>query len=344
MSECIVRRTLFVIVALLITGCATTPTPTPTRAVAPTPLARATAVANIPLATPPPGTRNPPSATPSRTRLPTVVIPVPGAKKDVTYCTVNGVDLKMDLYPPQDLSTPRPLVVFIHGGAWQGGDKSAGEAVNDVPQLAAHGYLVASIDYRLAPKYRWPAMIEDVKCAIRSLRANAATYHIDRNRIAVMGSSAGGQLAAMAGLADQSAGFDVGEYANQSSRVQAVVDLYGPTHLNAPDYDATHFPIILPEVFGATGPADPVLVRASPVTYVSAQAPPFLIIHGDKDATVPPNQSQLLYDRLKAAGATAMLVMVKNAGHSLVPAGAPIQPTRAELTQIMIQFLDQYVK
>ncbi len=250
----------------------------------------------------------------------------------------------MDMYSPPSLTGPAPTVIFVHGGSWLGGDKSAGEVAYFAPDLVARGYIVVSVNYRLAPRYKWPAMIEDVKCAIRSLRANAALYHIDPNRIGLIGSSAGGQLVAVAGMADKSAGFDVGEYANQSSGVRAVVDLYGPTHLNAADYDVTHLPAILPQVFGVTKASDPVLVLASPVTYVSRGAPPFLILQGDTDTTVPPNQSQLLYDRLKAAGVDATLVMVKNAGHGFVPAGGAINPSRSEITQMVVQFFDQHLK
>ncbi len=341
MSVYMIRRLLFVVVAMLIVGCSVTVTPTPTRpALSPqpvsgvieTPSARTTIAPNIPLATTSPRPR------------PTVAVRSGGVQKDVTYCTVNGVALKMDVYSPANATGSLPAIVFVHGGGWRGGDKNSGEVAYDLPVLVAHGYLVASVNYRLAPKYKWPAMIEDVKCAIRSLRANAAVYNLDPKRIAAMGASAGGQLVAMAGLADTSAGFDVGEYGDQSSRVQAVVDLYGPTRLNAPDYDATHLPVIIPEVFGVTAANAPVLVQASPVTYVTRDAPPFLIMHGDKDTTVPPNQSQLLYDKLHTAGADVTLVMVKNAGHGFGAVGGTINPSRAEITQIMLQFLDKHLK
>ncbi|HUP27053.1 MAG TPA: alpha/beta hydrolase [Chloroflexia bacterium] len=265
-------------------------------------------------------------------------------KRDVTYCTAGGVALKMDIYSPpaNRQAAPAPVVLYVHGGSWISGDKfEVGQAAGE---LSAKGYLVASVNYRLAPQYRWPAQIEDVKCAVRYLRASAATYSLDPNRIAAWGSSAGGHLVALLGLTGKSAGFEgAGGYADQSSAVQAVVDMFGPTDLTAfnPDRFATG---IGDAVFGVKpgGPTD-VLVKASPVNYVSASAPPFLILQGDKDTLVPPSQSQLLHDRLVAAGAKSDLVLVKNAGHGFVPSGGPISPSLLEIRSSIESFLDRTV-
>lgn len=214
----------------------------------------------------------------------------------------------MDLYFPQRVvTTPWPVAVYIHGGGWRGGDKSRGSGFAEVPALREAGFLVVSLNYRLAPAYTFPAMIEDVKCAIRSLRAHADAYHLDPERIGVWGTSAGGHLAALLGTADASVGWDGGPYAGVSSRVQAVVVMFGPADLPALARQAVeagredglqH----LLEVFDATAPDDPALAAASPVTYASPDDPPFLIFQGDRDEVVPPEQADLLAEALQAAG------------------------------------------
>ncbi len=278
------------------------------------------------------------------TTTPQTIEPKPGATyRDMTYCTPDGVAQKMDVMYPRPIGEkPLPVAVYIHGGGWTAGDKSGGAGSLDARELLARGYLVVSLNYRLAPQYKWPAQITDVKCAIRHLRAHAAMYHLDSNKIGVWGSSAGGHLVAMLGTTDQSAGFDVGEYADQSSRVQAVVDLFGPADLPAMLNERAL--VIGQTVFGATSRDDPILVKASPVTYITPDDPPFLILQGDKDNTVPPEQSQILYDKLKAAGVTATLVIVKNAGHGFAPSGGDISPSRAELTKMIGNFFDQHLK
>jgi len=270
------------------------------------------------------------------------VAPGGQVQRNVTYCTVGGVDLQMDIYPPAAIRNPQspaPAIVYVHGGSWVSGDKA--EIGQGAANLNARGYMVVSIDYRLAPQYKWPAQIEDVKCAVRSLRAHAATYNIDPNRIGIWGSSAGGHLAALAGLATSSAGFDTESgYLDQSSRVQAVVDMFGPTDLLA--YKPDQLAIGLGQaVFGYAqgGPTD-LLAMASPITYVSKAAPPFLILQGDHDLLVPPSQSQELNDKLLAAGASSTLVLVKNAGHSFVPVTGNLKDLSPSIDQIKAMIPD----
>jgi acetyl esterase/lipase len=257
---------------------------------------------------------------------------------DVTYCTAGGMDLKMDVYLPassQSTSASRPTVVYVHGGGWVSGDKRTGAGALDFSELLSRGYVVGSLNYRLAPQYKFPAQIEDVKCAIRSLRANSAKYHIDPEHIGAWGGSAGGHLVSLLGVADQSAGFDVGQYLNQSSRVQAVVDYFGPSNLTSGDFANGTRQLIL-SVFGSQQG----LVSGSPVTYVTKDDPPFLIVQGEMDVTVPPHQSQELYYKLIKAGVPATLVMVKNAGHGFTPVGGPISPTRQEISKLTADFFD----
>lgn len=153
------------------------------------------------------------------------------SQRDLTYCIVDGVELKMDVYyPPPPASGRFPAVVYIHGGQLIAGTKAAvmppASAING-PAYTAHGYVFVSLDYRLGPEYKLPTMIEDVKCAIRHLRARAAAYNINPDRIGVIGTSSGGYLVAMLGVADASAGFEgKGAFEGVSSRVQAVVAEY----------------------------------------------------------------------------------------------------------------------
>jgi acetyl esterase/lipase len=216
--------------------------------------------------------------------------------------------------------------------------------------VAAGGWVFVSINYRLAPRYRWPAQIDDATCAIRFLRAHAAALHIDPRRIGAIGDSAGGQLVALLGLAGPSAGFDVGQYRAESSAVQAVVDLYGPADLTTADWEGSAVvEAVAPGVFGTTlGPGSPAATRelaaASPVTYVRRRAPPFLIMQGDRDTVVPPDQSQELARRLAVAGDSPTLVMVPGAQHDFVavPGGPPV-PGLALLADEAASFLVRHL-
>jgi acetyl esterase/lipase len=265
--------------------------------------------------------------------------------RDVVYGSAGGEKLKMDIYVPQTATNkPLPVAVYVHGGGWEMGDKSRSGAALAIPELLKRGYLVASINYRLAPKYKFPAQIEDAKCAIRFLRASAATYELNPERVGVWGDSAGGHLVALLGLADAKAGFEgSGGYAEQSSKVQAVVDMFGPTDL-AGEFGSAETLRIARSVFGATNVQDEIIKRGSPVTYVKKDAPPFLILQGDRDNLVPPEQSQELHDRLQAAGSSSTLVMVKNAGHGFVPVGGQPQPNRLELAGMIADFFDKCLK
>jgi acetyl esterase/lipase len=242
---------------------------------------------------------------------------------------------KMDIYFPES-GGPWPALVYVHGGSWMQGDKS--EAVMLARGMSMQGYLVVSLNYRLYPAGKFPNMIEDVKCGIRSLRAHASEYNLDPNRIAAIGPSAGGHLVSLLGTSDQSAGWDVGEYLDQSSRVQAVIAM-------APVTDLTrNFPNADIEAMRHVGFGEDNIVQASPITHVTADDPPFLLIHGDQDTFVPSEQSQLIYDRLVQMNVPAQLIIVKNAGHSFVAPDGSATPTVAEINQIILDFLAKYLK
>jgi acetyl esterase/lipase len=241
----------------------------------------------------------------------------------------------MDIYIPSTAVTrPLPIAIYVHGGGLTSGDKSD---INPVflNALASAGYAVASVNYRLAPLYKFPAQIEDVKSAIRYLRANAQAYGINGSEIFIFGTSSGGELAALADLIGPNSEFDVGSYLNESSSVTAAVDMFGPANLTSyASYSDTL------RVFGDNQTS---LVLASPSHYVAANAPPILIIQGVNDTNVPESQSIQLYNELTAAGDKTQLILVQNMGHMFIQVGPePINPSLAQITQDMVSFFDTH--
>jgi acetyl esterase/lipase len=256
---------------------------------------------------------------------------------DVSYCSTDAQQEKMDLYFPSS-GGPWPVFLYVHGGGWNQGDKADGagwRSLND------RGYLVVSVNYRLAAyNVKFPAMIEDVKCAVRSLRAHASEYNLDPDRIGALGASAGGHLVALLGTSDQSAGWDMGEYADQSSRVQAVVAEAVFSDLTSTIPNSMQMSIYF--AFGDfPGTTSAINTAASPVTYITPDDPPFLIIHGEKDGLAPVEQARTLDARLRAAGVSSRLVVVQNGEHGLSSLnGNPTVPTQAEINKIILDFLD----
>lgn len=228
-------------------------------------------------------------------------------------------DLKMDIIYPEDGAKKYPCVVWICGGAWQRMDRSAHLAY--LAELARSGFVVASVEYRTSNEANFPDQLTDVKAGIRYLRALSGRYHIDTERFGVMGESAGGYLAAMAALADDQA-YDVGAFTEYSSKVQAACPWYPPT-------DVTAFPY--PSPVEAAASMESLLLgknvalhkeealKICPVSYVTKDAPPFLIIHGDNDHTVPFEQGEILHDKLEAVGADVKLLILEGADHADMP-------------------------
>ena len=259
--------------------------------------------------------------------------------RDIAYVTDGHERQKLDLYVP-DAGKNLPLIIWIHGGAWRGGNKT-----HYFPKAYLNaGYAGASINYRLSQHAIFPAQIEDVKAAVRWLRANSETYRIDPSRFAAWGSSAGGHLVAMLGTTGDIAEFKVGENLHVSSQVQAVVDYYGPTDFL--QMDAQRLPDGLvhdapdsPESQLVGGPIqenEDRVAKANPITYVSKEDPPFLIIHGDQDKLVPYQQSVLLKDALEKAGVPVKFYRVEGGGH-----GWFRDPKVPELTKA---FLEKHLK
>ncbi len=250
--------------------------------------------------------------------------------RDLTYSTKAHERHKLDLYLPEKTDRPAPLIIWIHGGGWQNGSKE-----NCLPLRQGwleRGYAIASINYRLSGHAIFPAQIEDCKAAIRWLRANATTYQIDPARFGVWGSSAGGHLAALVGTSGDVKAFDVGDHLDQSSRVQAVCDYFGPTDFKAfvthPGYE-NHSSATSPEslLLGGTVKEKPdQATAANPLTYVSTDDPPFLIVHGDKDPVVPIQQSELLFTSLKTANRSVHFHTIHGAAHGQGFTGPEILP------------------
>jgi acetyl esterase/lipase len=289
--------------------------------------------------------------------------PKPNDVRTLTYASRGGADLLLDLYlPAKPIRRPAPVIVFLHGGGWSGGTRTTGP--DFTRYFAQDGFAMASIEYRLTPSITFPANVEDVRTAVRWLKANAAVYALDPDRICLWGTSAGGHLAAVAALAAPGT-FEGSDNLNLTSAVRCVLDAYGPTRFDAMDAQAAderatlQTPVVTINVFGAArggdrggappaagtrggapgrgpgavphddaaspesrlvgGPVQNVPDRvraASPITYVGKNAPPFLIMHGLADSSVPHGQSVLLYEALKAAGNEVTLRLVDGLPHT----------------------------
>ena len=231
---------------------------------------------------------------------------------DIAYASKSPAQ-KLDLYlPPGEAAAPRPAIVVVHGGGWRGGDKQRGQWARIPAQYASDGYVAVSVNYRLTGEAPWPAQIEDVKAAVRWLRAHADKHAVDVNRIGAYGNSAGAHLVSLLGLVKQSDGLEGnGPHQEQSSMVQAVCASATPT-----DFLNWREPGVVPERLGRTflaGPSDTLRDRArqaSPITYARGDAPPFLLIHGTADETVPIGQSDRFANALRAAGAEQVRYMI----------------------------------
>lgn len=258
---------------------------------------------------------------------------------DIVFSTVPGFrPIILDLYtapggasekgrPPQ-----RPLVVYIHGGGWAGGHTRQSGAFSDFPgvlaDLAARGFAVASLEYRLSGEAPFPAAIDDVKTAIRFLRANAVRFGIDPSRVALWGGSAGGHLAALAAVScgGGPTGADKSN-PSVSDCVQGAVSWYGIHDIAAmPPRPVPSAESRFLDCGSTACPADRV-AAASPVNFVDAKDPPMLLMHGSKDVVVPVNQSELFAARLRAARVPVELEIIPDVGHSWV--GADPAATRA---------------
>jgi acetyl esterase/lipase len=260
---------------------------------------------------------------------------------DVVFGQGGGRDLHAEIAYPKGAVGPLPAVIYIHGGGWIGGSHKQAP----IAELAKAGYFAASIEYRLSGEAKWPAQIEDCMLGVRWLRANAAKYGVDPNRIGVWGASAGGHLVACLGtMADEKA-LQVGGYPGVSSGVQAVVDYFGPTDFVDPGKYTPAAIELTEQLFGVSHQENPELWRSgSPLAFVKAGDPPMLMIHGEQDGLVPIAQSLVFDTALTKAGVPHQLVIVKNADHGFAPRpGTVIDPSQGQISAITMAFLAKYL-
>jgi acetyl esterase/lipase len=268
------------------------------------------------------------------------------ASYDLVYATPKGAEPQtLDLYIPRAKTQPLPIVMFIHGGSWKNGNSRLSLSSNDFPRalagLAAQGYVVASINYRLSPGAHFPAALQDVKSAISWLRQHASEHGGDPTRLAVWGASAGGQLAAMAGAACGVMAYEPEEKPASGAPgdcAEAVIDWFGPVDLAAATgqdvKDIVNYLGCPPE-----GCAPALLRRASPLAFISPSTPPFLIQQGAADSEVLPSDSKKLYDALKASNVPVAYELYPDVGHGFRKNNAPDEATVAKAMARMTQFL-----
>ncbi len=263
---------------------------------------------------------------------------------DIAYANDTLKKHLLDIYLPSQAKGKLPMVIWVHGGGWMTNDKFAdmGYMKQTVKGFLDKGYALASIDYRFSTTAPFPAQLQDCNQAIEFLYQNAAKYNLDREKIALAGFSAGGHLATLLALSNNQA--VPGFYANQkkpSFTIKAVLDFYGPSDLVAfssnPEMLKADNPISL--LLGASPIKRPDLAKtASPTSYVDKNDPPFLIIHGEKDESVPYTQSVLLQSYLNQAKVKNEIIIVE---------GAPHYGEMFDQEQIrtkVFQFLDTYLK
>jgi acetyl esterase/lipase len=268
---------------------------------------------------------------------------------DVIFSTVPGYrPAVVDLYlPPKRVaSQPRPLIIYIHGGGWMGGHTRQSAAFSNFPEvlarLASEGFVAASLEYRLSGEAKFPAQLQDVRAAIRFLKSNAAKYGIDPANVALWGGSAGGHLAALGGLSCGAPGIDDKPQSAGSECVQAVVSWYGVFDFAPMIQRAEQAPVaLLGCESGTTCPVDKI-AAVSPLTYLDAKDPPFLLIHGDDDKVVPAEQSRIAATRMMAVGVPVETIFLPGIDHSWI--GKTPAETRAATMRAVNATFDYFHK
>ncbi|MDE1851650.1 MAG: alpha/beta hydrolase [Candidatus Micrarchaeota archaeon] len=249
---------------------------------------------------------------------------------NIKYCSFDSHNYSLDLYMPvSQLQEQRPLIIYVHGGAFTSGDKNNSVGNQIFPYLVSNGFVVASIDYGLLQNDTIVQEIEETKCSIRFLRVNARLYGIDPQQIGIWGASAGGYLATITGTTNSISSFNQGQYLNYSSNVSAVCDWFGVTVIAR--YIGVDAHSSLQEQETAK--------QLQPGYYASKNDPPFIIFHGTNDSVVPLNDSLQLYDELTSNDVNVELVLVKNSGHDFMQVGnKSISPSFTNITDETISF------
>lgn len=258
-------------------------------------------------------------------------------EQGVEYSRPGDMGLLLNIARPK-AANRAPAILCIHGGGFRAGKRESWDA--RCQKMAERGYVAATVTYRLAPQHPFPAAIHDVKAAVRWLRANADRYHIDPERIGVVGDSAGGHLAQFLGVTEGRPEFEgTGGAPDQSSRVSCVVNFYGPSDFTRSYGKSVDAAEVLPLWLGGNLEHEPRRhVIASPLNWMTPTAAPTLLIHGTEDKYVAFEQAQWAYDRMKAADVDVELLKLDGAGHGFKGADAE----RAEAA--MFAFFDRHLK
>lgn len=250
----------------------------------------------------------------------------PKVDLDVTYSRPTGFELKMDIYKPEPTFATKAAVVIIHGGAWIGGDKRDVKPLAEA--FAKQGVLAASVQYRFAPKTRWPGFYDDVQTAVRYLRENSIALGIDPKRIGSCGASAGGHLALLLGFTD-TRDLKSTEYGKHSSRVAAVFDIFGPTDMSR-DYPASYDMLFSAILGKEKAKAGNEIKAASPVNYLNKLSAPVFIVHGTADPVVPIAQSKWLEEKLKLNGTLVVSRYISGMKHEIPTTNAEVMRAMEE--------------
>lgn len=277
-----------------------------------------------------------------------------GTREEKIYENVNGYRGTLYLFLPKgSVHHPVPVVVYFHGGSLIHGSAviTSGEkyrkewVVSSVERsLVQHGFAFASVNYRLAPKYKWPAQIDDALASVRYLKANAQQFGLDPNAMSVMGDSAGGALASLVGVTSVSGARTkvvADSLSHPSSAVQSVVDMFGPVdrHYYADRWTKAHGSLPTP-VFGSLTPQR--VRSASAISYVQPRDPHFLIVQGLKDTVDPPRYSLDMYDKLRRNHDFVQLILVHNMEHEFLPHGGSLNPSVPFIASNIVEFLEKY--
>ena len=256
---------------------------------------------------------------------------------NVVFENVQGKDVCLDVYLDPNISWKQPLIIYIHGGGWQGRTKIDGAVYAD--SFLKRGYVYATIDYRLTNEAIFPAQIQDAKAAVRFLRAHAADYHLDPEKIGVFGHSSGGHLVSLLGTTNGDPQFDTGDNLTVSNAVQAVCDMSGPVDLTTPD---PALGSMLTKLLGGSVDQKMELAKlASPINHITSTCPPFLILHGADDPAVPPAESEAFASALQKAGVPVQIMLLPGQPHNL---NLWAKTDKGTYLNIIVDFFDANLK
>lgn len=257
---------------------------------------------------------------------------------DVPYGEAGEQKLLLDVYQPEsECKDPLPAIVMVHGGAWRGGNKR--DFASLAREFAQKGYVVFSVGYRFAPQYTYPAQLDDVQRAVRWIRAHAKDYCVNPKKIGALGGSAGGHLVALLGLRETRDNSDK-NLAKYSSKVQCVVDLFGPTDLTTLPEDNPVISVVYDFIGKKPKEAPDLYKDASPMYHINKKSAPFLVIHGTADPIVPVEQSDRFVEALKKAKVKVTYLRIEGVGHGWDPKS----PVHQQVLSAIETFFNQYLK